>query len=192
MLIASSSARAVGFPGSVSMPECLHTAKHIASANVCTQHDALPGQCCQNAEMNFIRYWRSERGMTLQALGDELEPNASAGTVQSYESGSRDPSLSRLIDMARALGVSPGKLLDGPPPIPTEAQLAAMLATAQNELMVGVSLGDYPTAVASSLRDQLLQFLGVPANAGAASAAPKKPRAANAQLRAPTKRSAAG
>jgi len=141
--------------------------------------------------MNFIKHWRKTKGLTLQALGEALEPAASAGTVQSYEAGSRDPSLSRLIEIARVLGVSPGKLLDGPPLIPSQAELAGMLASAQGELPVGVSIADYPTAVASSLRDQLLQFSGVASSGLAETGLPGKDHAEAAPPRRPTKRSVA-
>jgi len=141
--------------------------------------------------MNYIKHWRKNRGLTLQALGDRLDPPASAGTIQSYEAGTRDPSLARLNDIARALHVTAGKLLDGPPRIPTESELASMLETAQRELAVGVSLGDYPTAVASSLRDQLLLFSGVPANGASEGGETKKAPASSARPRSATKRSAA-
>lgn len=66
--------------------------------------------------MHYIREWITFSGKTLQAIGEELDPPASAGTVHSYGSGKRRPSQKRLADLARVLGTTPGKLLDEPPP----------------------------------------------------------------------------
>lgn len=142
--------------------------------------------------MNYIKKWREDRGLTLQALGEAIEPTASAGTISSYESGKRDVSLKRLIEIARVLRVAPGKLLDGPSRFPDTDELASMIESAQREIPAGVSLGGYPSAVASSLREQLLRFLGEPSSAAAASVAPSKPRGEVAQSRRPTKAAAQG
>jgi len=69
----------------------------------------------QNQGMLFIKEWRELRGLTLQALGEALEPPASAGTIHTYESGKRKPSLDRLIEMGRVLNIPAGLLVDGPP-----------------------------------------------------------------------------
>jgi transcriptional regulator with XRE-family HTH domain len=107
----------VGVNASV-MAGCLHTAKIIARGKVCTGSKDLPPAAWQNHAMshkNFIKAWREHRGLTLQALGDKLEPPASAGTMSAYESGSRNVSMDRLTQIADALGTTPGRLLDGPP-----------------------------------------------------------------------------
>lgn len=77
--------------------------------------------------MIFIEHFRKVRGWTLQRLGEELDPPASAGTIKSYESEERTPSVGRLRDIARALGVTPGALLDGPAPSVNDAVLKAVL-----------------------------------------------------------------
>lgn len=192
MLIESSAASAFGLSGSCSMHQCLHTAKIDATRNVCTQHKASQSSCWHYGRMNAIRYWRNSRGLTLQALGEAMDPPASAGTISSYEGGSRDPSLCRLQEIAKILKVTPGALLDGPPTIPSEAELATMLEIAQREITVGVSLGDYPTAVASSLRSQLQQFAGVGASDPVEKAVKGKAHSEDALSRSPTKRSARG
>lgn len=63
----------------------------------------------------FIRQWRELRGLTQQALGDKLEPPASAGTISAYESGKREVSMERLRQIAEALETTPGSIIDGPP-----------------------------------------------------------------------------
>lgn len=174
------------------MPPCLHTAKITASSNVCCQHEDWMTVPALNASMSFIKFWREKRGMTLQAVGEALEPPASAGTIHSYESGARDTSLKRLVNLAQVLGVSPGQLLDGPTRLPTQAEVAEMLAVAQSELPIGVSYADYPTAVASSLHAQLLRYAGRSANAHVGSRAPSTSPDEVAPPRPPTKKSAQG
>lgn len=188
----SALARSVGLSGSDAMPASLLTANIKASRNVCYQLDVTVSAKWQTADMNFIRYWREARGLTLQALGEAIEPPASAGTIHTYESGARDVSLRRLGELARVLEVKPGKLLDGPTRLPTENELAAMLELAQTEIEVGVSLGDYPSAVASSLHEQLLLFVGERSNGPAENKVRGSSPAVAAQSRRPTKRVARG
>lgn len=65
--------------------------------------------------MNYIRHYRLAKGLTLQQLGDMLDPIASPGTLSAYESGKRNIGQTRLRQIAEALGVSQGSLLDPPP-----------------------------------------------------------------------------
>ena len=81
-------------------------------------------------------------------------------------------------------------LVDGMISIPSEDDLAAMLATAHAELPLGISFGDYPIAVAASLRAQLLRYSGARVDdAEKGEESLKAPKGAS-QSRAPTKRSA--
>lgn len=81
-------------------------------------------------------------------------------------------------------------LVEGMINIPSEDDLAAMLAIAHAELPLGTSFGDYPIAVAASLRAQLLRYSG--ARVGGAETVGESEKAPGevAQSRAPTKRSA--
>lgn len=90
----------------------------IAIGKVCCASDAFACNPWQNVAMGekvFIREWREHRGLTQQALGDGLDPPASAGTISSYESGKREVSMDRLRQIADALKTTPGSILDGPP-----------------------------------------------------------------------------
>lgn len=143
--------------------------------------------------MNAIKFWIKERGLTLQKLGERLEPPASAGTISAYASESREMSMDRLRDIARALEVTPGQVLDGPPHIPTESELASMLAAAQNEIpMDRLTTGDYPSAVASALRARLLRYAGVYASDSVATPEQEKPRASDVRSPKPTKKASRG
>jgi transcriptional regulator with XRE-family HTH domain len=103
---------------SSAMRRCLHTAKTIARGKVCAESKDLPSGAWQNHVMshkNFIKAWREFRGLTLQTLGESIDPPASPGTLSAYESGSRNVSMDRLTQIAEALKTTPGSLLDGPP-----------------------------------------------------------------------------
>lgn len=67
--------------------------------------------------MVFLREWRLHAGLTGEQLGAMLDPPASAGTISAYETGARNIGPDRLVQMAQALGTTPGKILDEPPPI---------------------------------------------------------------------------
>jgi transcriptional regulator with XRE-family HTH domain len=87
----------------------------FATENVCSRANALEVALVHNANMNHIRAWRLSRGLTLQALADAMASQPSPGTLSSYESGKRTPSDGRLREIAFALRIPPGKLLDEPP-----------------------------------------------------------------------------
>lgn len=101
----------------------------IAIAKLCCVSDALQIAAWQNAAMSgkiYIREWREHRGLTQQALGDALEPPASAGTISSYESGKREVSMDRLRQIADALKTTPGSILDGPPAAVVPAEVISI------------------------------------------------------------------
>jgi transcriptional regulator with XRE-family HTH domain len=176
------------------MGESLHSANPIASAKVCWGDNASRPAFCHKPSMakgvpNRIRYWRQQKGWTLQQLGDALEPPASKGTVSAIESETRGFSLERLLDFAKALGVSPGAVLDGPPKVPTANELEQMLEIAQRELPMEMTRGDYPRAVASSLLTQLALYAGVRSNSAGVVSETSKRRDKGAQPPPATKRS---
>lgn len=66
--------------------------------------------------INRIAAWRKFRGMTQEALA-EAAGIESAGTVSDLENGKVGYSDESLHNMAKALRVTPGKLLDVDPPV---------------------------------------------------------------------------
>lgn len=113
------------------------------------------------AGMDFaanLKQLRQARGLTQGQLGELIE--VAQATIQRWESGAREPSHEDLIRIARALDVSVADLFrdSGAEPVPTEDELARMIERAMGVLPVGVSFGDYPQAVSSSLREQLKQY----------------------------------
>lgn len=88
-----------------------------------------------------------------------------ASTYIGHENGHRGFPAKRAPQYARKFGVSEEWLLYGKgdaasgPMLPTEDQLAQMLALARDEMEVGTPYGGWPRAVASSLRAQLERFL---------------------------------
>jgi transcriptional regulator with XRE-family HTH domain len=74
----------------------------------------------------FLREWRKHAGLTGDELGAKLDPPASAGTISSYETGARNIGPDRLAQIAEALGTTPGKILDEPPPLEGSSRVVAM------------------------------------------------------------------
>lgn len=142
---------------------------------------------------NFIRDYRKARSLTLEALGNALEPPATKGTISQIESGARGVSLRRLFEIAEVLKTTPGALLDGPAVVPTEDELARMLAAAQDEVgLERLTLGGYPSAVASGLRAYLVRYPSVRSSDLDAAAEPEKVHGEDVQPPLPTKKSARG
>lgn len=142
---------------------------------------------------NFIKHFRKARKLTLEALGAKFEPAAPKGTISEIENGKKGVSMRRLFEIAAALETSPGALLDGPPRVPTQDQLAAMLEAAQNEVgLEALTLGGYPAAVASGLHARLLQFAGIAPNVTAAFDAQLTGHAGDAQSPKTTRKDAQG
>lgn len=62
---------------------------------------------------NFIRAWRRARFLKVEELANKI--GASKGMISQYETGARDPSLTRLRELAIALDVPEGYLLSVSP-----------------------------------------------------------------------------
>lgn len=60
-----------------------------------------------------LRKYRSQRGMSLGTLAEHPAVRSSTATLYQLECGLRRPTIGRLVDLARALGVTPGALLEG-------------------------------------------------------------------------------
>ena len=84
-----------------------------------------------------------------------------AGAFRDLRRGSV-PSIDKADRLARAIGLTLSELLDGaePPanPLPSEAELAAMVADVQGELRPGTTLADYPQVVGPALRERLARY----------------------------------
>lgn len=100
----------------------------------------------------------------MEQLVAAMDPPSSKGMISQYESGKRRPRQSTLAAIAKALGRSPGELIDGAQegvPLPSADELEEMVGIAMRELPVGATNEDYQRVVASSLHAQLTQLKAV-------------------------------
>lgn len=105
-----------------------------------------------------------------------------------------EPGIDRVERLARRAGLKLSELVEGAERsvarVPTEDELAEMLAEAQDEAPAGTTLGGYPRAVAAGLRGRLLRHLGAPSNDSESASEPSMRPAEVARSRPPTKKSA--
>ncbi|MFT4056730.1 MAG: hypothetical protein QM681_19655 [Novosphingobium sp.] len=80
--------------------------------------------------------------------------------------GIKSPTIDKLEDIARALGVAPGWLAYGDVSKLSEPALQEMVETAVEEIQAGMRIEEIRRTVASALRDQLALHLAVGANPG--------------------------
>lgn len=151
---------------------------------------ALCGQIAPMLPTNIQALRKRKKGLSQTVLAESIGTTISM--MGKIERGDRDLTSAWIVKLAEELGVKPYVLIAPPNLFPTESQLASMLATAQGEIEVGLSYADYPTAVASSLREQLLQFAGAGASFLAEPGAPANGHDGDAQSRRPTKKAARG
>jgi transcriptional regulator with XRE-family HTH domain len=176
------------------MMHCLHSANIYSSGNVSTAHNAMAARFRQNGGMtdrwkNHIAACRKAAGLTMDELAAAMDPPSSKGMISQYESGKRRPRQSTLEAIAKALGRTPGELIDGSQdggPTLSAADLEEMIALAMRELPVGATNEDYQRVVASSLHAQLEQ-LKAAGGFRSSQGEPTVPDKA-AQSRAPTKK----
>lgn len=138
---------------------------------------------------NHIAACRIAAGLTMDQLAAAMDPPSSKGMISQYESGKRRPRQSTLEAIAKALGRTPGELIDGSQdglPTLSAAELEEMIALAMRELPVGATNEDYQRVVASSLHAQLEQLKAV--GGFRSSQAEKIDPGKGAQSRAPTKK----
>lgn len=105
-----------------------------------------------------LRRLRKQRKWTQGQVAERL--GVQQPTYQRWETGAREPAFSEIKSIAEAFEVSVSDLfhdnLDDR--LPSADDLSRMIQRAMNELPVGVSFSDYPTAVAASLHEQLTLF----------------------------------
>lgn len=113
------------------------------------------------ASMEFganIRRYRKAKGWNQGVLAERV--GVAQATITRWETREREPSFDDLEKLARVLEVTVSDLFreGSVDTAPSASDLAGMVQRAMDELPVGVSFADYPTAVASSLHDQLAQY----------------------------------
>ncbi|CAN5920733.1 short-chain fatty acyl-CoA regulator family protein [soil metagenome] len=102
-----------------------------------------------------LRHLRTERGLTLSGLGELV--GRQAPYLSRLENGKREPNLSLIGALARALEVTPAALLDPTPPS-RRAELEVLLERAQSEPLYR-RLGLDPLPVSRKVDDQLLEHV---------------------------------
>jgi len=132
-----------------------------------------------------IRHFRSERGLTLDQLGDQV--GLAGSQLSLIENGRREPKLSTLQDVATALAVPVTELLSGEAPN-TRAALEIELARAQKNPLYG-ALGLPTVKVTKGMPVTALESLlglhrELARRASEAIATPEEARRANTELRA--------
>jgi transcriptional regulator with XRE-family HTH domain len=131
-----------------------------------------------------IRHFRSERGLTLDQLGDQV--GLAGSQLSLIENGRREPKLSTLQDVATALAVPVTELLSGEAPN-TRAALEIELARAQKNPIYG-ALGLPTVKVTKGMPVTALESLlglhrELARRASEAIATPEEARRANTELR---------
>jgi transcriptional regulator with XRE-family HTH domain len=136
--------------------------------------EALEWALCQTVRMadqeknggpTKLQAWREHRGLTQEELADVVD--TSGGMISMLETGERGLTVKWLRKLGPALETDPSNLIDVDPRaandaaanMPSEDELAEMVAQAQQELEAGTSLADYPRAVVPSLLTRLRQFV---------------------------------
>ncbi len=131
-----------------------------------------------------VRQARSDRGMTLDDLGAAI--GRAASQVSVIENGKREPRVSELQHIARALGVSLDHLLSPEPPTGRDALEIALERAQRGPLYASLSLPALP--VRKTLSDEAIEtILGLHAELERLhrerAATPEEARRANAELR---------
>lgn len=87
-----------------------------------------------------IRHYRNEAGLTLDQLGDRV--GKPAPYLSLLENGRKEPRLSLVVDIAKALGIDIGDLLEEAPPTRRDSLEIALIRAQESALFEGL---DIPT-----------------------------------------------
>ena len=170
-----------------SSQNCAHYAQDLAIAPVHNSHMGIDWFKARKSELelndaDIAKLVGRERSVINKAL------NGKKGIEPSYIDG-----------LAKALKASKLEILyhagyiDELPNVPSETELAAMIAEAQDEVGIeALTIGGYPTAVAAGLRERLLRYSGARPNARDVASETSTSRDEGARSRPPTKRSSPG
>lgn len=102
---------------------------------------------------NNIAHYRRLAGFTQEQLADAI--GSTRNMVAKLESGARDLTSDWLERIGSAVGASPYLLIAPPETLPSEPELAQMLADAQSTLPAGLPYSEWPRAVAAGLHMRL-------------------------------------
>jgi transcriptional regulator with XRE-family HTH domain len=112
---------------------------------------------------NYISQYRESAGLTQDQLAEAI------GTTRSFlgkmERGQRSLTSDWLEKIGQALLCAPYLLIAPPNILPTEEELAEMLASAQQTLPAGLPYSEWPRAVAEGLHMRLRTLASDRANA---------------------------
>lgn len=139
---------------------------------------------------NNVQALRKVAGLTQTQLADAIGTKITM--LGKLERGERPLDTDWIDKLSAALRVAPYELIAPPNLFPTDDELAEMLEVAMKELPVGATIGSYPTAVAASLRSQLLRYSGVRSSEVVATMEPSTARGEDVQPPLPTRKSARG
>ena len=131
-----------------------------------------------------IRHFRSEAGLTLDQLGDRV--GIAASQLSLMENGRREPRLSTLADIAKALGIAVAVLLEEEPP--TERARLEIDLERMQRTPVYASLGLPSIRASKSMSDEALTALvglhrELARRSREAIATPEEARRANTEMR---------
>lgn len=102
---------------------------------------------------NNIATYRKAKGLSQTELATAI--GTTRNMMVKLEGGSRDLTSDWLERIGGALDVAPYLLIAPPDILPTEAELAEMLAAAQGTLPTGLPYSEWPRAVAGGLHTRL-------------------------------------
>lgn len=134
---------------------CPPFAKRLDWANFCDMPEAINIETIRAG----LRRVMTSKGVKPTTLSLMVGRNRTL--VKDLLEKTNDVSLGTLTKLADALGVEVSDLLTAnnpADPIPNEEELARMIHRAMDELPVGVSFADYPSAVSTNLHGQLRQY----------------------------------
>lgn len=112
---------------------------------------------------NRVAYYRSRAGLSQDDLAEKI--GTTRNMLGKLERGARDVTGDWLEKIGDALNVAPHLLIAPEAFLPTEEELAEMIAHAQQTLPAGLPYSEWPQAVAAGLHTRIRTLAGDRANA---------------------------